>query len=609
MSLFLNGESLSKSYGSKTLFKEVSIHLFQGDKTALIGPNGAGKSTLMKILLGSEHPDQGQVSLKGGTKVAYVPQVTTYPDSTVEDFLLSTLTSKSHNLNDYEAHTEVQIILGKVGFKNPQVKINTLSGGWKKRLDIANALIEKPDLLLLDEPTNHLDLEGILWLENFLKRTHTAFLITSHDRVFLESVTKRVIEINPCYPKGSLTIDGSYSFFLEKKKEFIQGQAQQQLSLSSKVRREVDWLKQTPQARSTKSRSRIQEAHRLIDELSDIKSRNKSSKAQIDFSNTGKKTKKLIAAKNLSKEYKEKTLFSNLDLTINAGDRIAIAGGNGTGKTTLMKLLKKELESDSGTVKHSENLQIVYFDQQREKLPNNITVKEALAPNGETVEFKGKSVHVNSYAKMFLFSTDRLSLPVKQLSGGEKARILIARLMTKSADILFLDEPTNDLDIETLEILEDSLSEFPGAVVFITHDRYLLGNLSNIVIGLGAPGEQYLFADYYQWEEYQKDQKKKDSLNKKNKPKLNNKTEQGKEQEQPTTPIKKLSYKEKIELKNMEGNIQKKEDEIEALQEQLNSPSLISDNAKLQEICNEIKTKQHDLDSLYKRWEELEERK
>jgi len=591
----LSAENISKSYGSKVLFKEISLALSSGDSIGLIGPNGSGKSSLLKILCGIDSADNGQITSQGGLKVGYIPQMSYYSEETPQDVLMKTL-SKEAYLDDHECYTQTNIVLGRVGFKDSTVDLKTLSGGWKKRLDIANALVLNPDILLLDEPTNHLDIDGIEWLGDFLRRTNITYIIISHDRVFLENITTKIIELDHCYPQGIFAAEGSYTTFLERRQDFLEGQKQHQRSLSSKVRREIEWLRQTPQARSTKSRSRIQGANALIDELSVVSSRNKSTKTDINFSGTGRKTTKLLTAKNLTKAFGDNILFEDISLTLTPGMRIAIVGGNGTGKTTIMRAMAGELSCDSGTIKYADNLKIVYFDQHREKLPENISVRDALSPNGDQVLFQGRYIHVNSWGQRFLFTPDRLELPVSQLSGGEKARILIARLMTKSADIIFLDEPTNDLDISTLEILEDSLNSFQGAVVFITHDRYMLANLSTEVLGLGCKGKENFFADYYQWERYQKEQIKTKELSK--------------VKTIVKTPIKKkLSYKEKLELENMEAAIASVENDIENKQKSLDDPIFSEDSGKLQEICQSLQQDQAELERLYDRWEELEDKK
>lgn len=595
MAPLLNSESISKSYGSKTLFQNISFSLFQGDKVGLIGPNGSGKSTLLKILCNLESPDSGQVTTQKDLRVGYVPQASTYTKNTPEEVLLATLLAND-DLDEHERYTQARIALGKAGFQKHDIAIETLSGGWKKRLDIANALVLNPDVLLLDEPTNHLDIEGIIRLEKFLQRINLPFIITSHDRQFLETVASRMVEVNMCYPKGVFATEGSYSTFLEQREIFLQGQQQYQNSLASKVRREIEWLRQTPQARTTKSRSRIQNANSLIQELSDVKSRNTSSKSQIDFSSTGKQSKKLLAVKNIGKTLQGKCLFSGLTFTLSPGSRVAIVGDNGCGKTTLLKVLAGELSADSGTVKEAENLSVVYFDQHKEKLPEEISVKEAFSPTGETIQFQGRSIHVSAWAKRFLFTPAQLELPVSQLSGGEKARILIARLMAKPADIIFLDEPSNDLDITTLEILEESLRTFPGAVVFITHDRYMLSDLATLLIGLGHGPDRAFFADYYEWERYHDEQKKIASAPVKKGPRIR-------------SSQKRMTYQEKRELESIEEKILMAEEKVEETQKLLDDPKLSDNSDKLQDVCLKLKDAQESLETLYARWQELENKR
>lgn len=591
----LNAENISKSFGARVLFKNLSLPLFPGDRVGLIGPNGAGKSTLLKILAGCDQSDEGRLSKKTGLHTSYVPQQAAYPaNKTVEEFIVDRLKEESH-LDDHERHTEARIILGKLGFSNFEQPILELSGGWKKRLDIAKALASKPDILFLDEPTNHLDLESILWLENFLKNSNYTYLLTSHDRTFLEHTCNRIIELNSCYPQGIFLSEGNYSTFLEKRTQYLEGQLQTQQSLASKVRREIEWLRQTPQARTTKSRSRIKEAGKLQEELAQVKQRNLSKQVQIGFDETGRQTRDLVKAKNISKSLSDKLLFSKIDLALQPGMRVAIAGGNGTGKTTLLKILAGELKPDTGTVKYANDLKIVYFEQLREQLPNHISIKEALTPEGgDTVTYRGKSVHVNSWGKRFLFTPERLSMPLSHVSGGEKARILIARFMTKPADILFLDEPSNDLDIETLEVLEESLEEFPGAVVFITHDRMMLDNLATTVLGVGASGEDYLFADYDQWERYLQTHKKRPTATVKE-------PEQKVQNVKASSPLK-LSYKEKRELEEMGARIEKLETDMQAVEGEISKTT----GASLPPLYIKLKDLQEQLEAAYLRWQELE---
>ncbi len=596
--VYVNCDSISKSFGTHRLFEGISVGIFQRDKIGIIGPNGSGKSTFLKILAGKETPDEGTVAVRRNLRIAYVPQISSYPAHTIEQILQNTLQKYEPSIAPHEVDIRVNTIMSKIGFPDPQQNAQTLSGGWKKRLDIACEIVCNPDLLLLDEPTNHLDLEGIEWLENFLKRENITFIVISHDRYFLANVSNRVFELNKQFPKGLFTINGNYEEFLLRREEFLQGQIQQQKSLSSKVRYEQEWLKQSPKARTTKAQSRVQQAGQLIDELAEIQARNKQHRSTIDFSATERLTQKLVVAKNVSKTINDHLLFSKLDLTLSPGMRLGIIGANGTGKTTLLKMIAGSLEPDVGTIKKAEGLRIVYFDQHRAKIPENITLREALATDGEYVNYRGQHIHVNSWCKRFLFSPERLDLPVSQLSGGEKARILIAHLMLQPADILLLDEPTNDLDIPTLEVLEQSLIEFPGALALITHDRCMMDKICNIFVGLGVSEPTQLFADFRQWEDYKTKQQTKE--------KATIEIKEDKIREKIDNPIKKLSFKDKFELEQIEQKIQVLEEQAAKLHDRIESTS---DTLLLQEKCQELNQIQEQIETLYARWQELENKK
>ena len=296
-------------------------------------------------------------------------------------------------------------------------------------MSIAQELISAPELLLLDEPTNHLDLEGILWLEKFLSREAPTYLLVSHDRYFLQRATNRIIELDRAYPKGVFAIDGDYSEFLSLKESFLAGQLEQERSLASKARRETEWLRQSPKARTSKSKARVGQAHELLQDLSNVQERNRQKRTDIDFSASERETRKLLVANNLSKKVDDRTLFRHLNFILSPGTRIGLMGPNGSGKTTLLRLLAGEISPDQGTIKKADPLQIVYFDQHRTQLPNEITLRQALSPNGDFVLFRGQEVHVNGWCKRFLFSPDLLDMPISKLSGGERARISIAHLM------------------------------------------------------------------------------------------------------------------------------------------------------------------------------------
>jgi len=586
MALLLSLNDISKSFGSQKLFKHLCLSINEGDGMGLGGPNGAGKSTLLKILYGIEAADEGHVAKKQGLRISYAGQSPEFPQKPLEEILMKEVP----HLSEEDAKVRAHILLDKAKFSDFMALPDSLSGGWRKRLDIVKAWMKEPDLVLLDEPTNHLDLEGIDWLENFLKKERVACLIVSHDRRFLQNVCNRVAEIHTCFPEGVFVSNGDWETFLVRKDEFLKGQLERERSLAGTVRDEVDRLRRSPKARTTKSKSRIDKAHNLIEELENVRQRNISQKAELKFAASERETRNLLGATNLSKTLGGKLLFKNVNLKLSPGTRLGIVGRNGTGKTTLLKILAGEMSQDLGTVKYAQDLSLVYFDQHREILDPKSTLREALSPQGDFVKFQGQEMHVNGWAKKFLFSPERLSLPVSCLSGGEKARILMAGLMLKPADLLFLDEPTNDLDISTLEVIEESLLEFPGAVVLITHDRYLMDKICTQILALGEGEEPKLYADYAQWKAAEKAAPKQKEFI----------------QVASTGPIKKkLSYKEQKELEGMEELISALEQEIASLSLQSVDPKIRAEGKKQLRIYEQMGTSQKKLDDLYERWQHL----
>ena len=372
----------------------------------------------------------------------------------------------------------------------------------RKRLAIVEALVQAPDILLLDEPTNHLDLEGIEWLEDLLAQAAFASVIVSHDRYFLQNIATDMAELSRVYPDGILRVRGNYTTFLEKKEEFLHAQSKRHEALENLVHNEIEWLRRGAKARTRKSKARIGKAGQLMEDLADLNVRTRTATAQIDFSATDRKTKRLIELEDVAYQIEGRTLFEKLNFVITAGMRVGLVGPNGSGKTTLLRLLRGELTAGGGEIRRAEWLRIVYFDQTRE-LDSNVTLRRALAPEGDSVIYQDRVIHVASWAAKFLFTGEQLNQPVERLSGGERARVLIAQLMLQPADVLLLDEPTNDLDIPTLEILEESLLEFKGSLVLVTHDRYMLDRVSTIVLGLNGRGGAQSFADYSQWEVWQ----------------------------------------------------------------------------------------------------------
>ena len=604
--ILLSCESISKSYGVRALFSNLTLALCEGDHVGLIGPNGSGKSTLLKILAGLESPDQGTRTVRGHTRVGYVPQEPSFPaGSSIEHVLQQTLTDAGRDPHEEGGLIARALSIGT--FPDPEHSVDTLSGGWRKRLAITQALLLEPDVLLMDEPTNHLDVEGILWLERLLKNRAKAFLVISHDRRFLESIATRMVELNRCYPEGRFEAKGRYSDFLEQRDAALQVQADYQSSLANRVRREVEWLRRGPKARTTKAKGRIQSAGKLIEELDQVESRAAQSSIGIDFSASGRKSKQLLVAKDVTKRFNEKPVVTNLDLLLGPGQRLGLLGPNGSGKTTLLRLLAGTLEPDAGTIVRAEGLRIVSFEQHRESLDQAAPLRRALAPSGDAVVYQGRSVHLASWAKRFLFRPEQLDLPVSRLSGGEQARLLIAQLMLQPADLLILDEPTNDLDIPTLDVLEDSLLEFPGALVLVTHDRWLLDRVSTILLALDGTGRLEWFADYAQWESAQERAAggQSDSTN----DQANSAGPDGGASTSPARKAKKLSYREQKEWGMIEESILKAEEQVAACQASMHDPAVVSDAAALQDRSQALVDAQAEVERLYARWAELDEKR
>jgi len=592
MAVLLSCSALSKSIGARVLFDNVSLTLSDGDRIGLIGPNGSGKTTLLEILAGNAMPDVGTRSIRKQARVAHVPQDSLFAaNQTVGSVLTSALDGLP--LDATEKTTKVQMIMTRAALTNPDMAAAALSGGWKKRLAIAAALVTSPDVLLLDEPTNHLDLDGIIWLESALSGVN-ACLVVTHDRYLLENLATQVTEMNPVYPQKAFQVRGNYSEFLERRQDFLDAQSKQQDALRTKVKREVEWLRRGPKARTGKSRARIDSAGRLIDQLAASNARSSTSTAQIDFIASDRKTKRLIEAKGIGKSLGGKKLFGSLNLTISPGMRVGLVGANGSGKTTLLKILQGGLEPDEGTVQRAEVLRFVTFAQDRTAhLDLDTSLRRALCPEGDSVIYRDRTVHVAGWAKRFLFREEQLDTPLSRLSGGERARVLIARLMLETADVLLLDEPTNDLDIPTLEVLEDSLLDFPGAIVIVSHDRYLLDRVSTMVIGLDGKGEAGIFADYSQWEAWRSDVAQEKTA--------------AKERAVPTpTPAirKKLPYIEQIEWDGMEQKILEAEQELAACDRDVQESS--SDAKRLPEAYAKLQRAQARVEELYSRWAELE---
>lgn len=593
----INAQGISKTFGAVPLFENISFTISENERIGVIGPNGSGKSTLLRTLAGMMEPDSGEVAFRKRARMSYVEQESRFPDdATVRSVLLEAM--RSAGVPEPEHVATLAETLGRAGFEDFDQSTSALSGGWKKRLSIAAALAQKPEVLLLDEPTNHLDLEGIEWLEELLERASFACVVVSHDRYFLENVANEIVELDRAYPAGFLRVDGSYSTFLEQKEAFLHALANRRESLENRVRTEIEWLRRGPKARTTKSKARIDNANKLIGQLADLRSRAVTNSADIDFSATDRKTKRLVELENVSYGFGERTLFSNLDFVLTAGTRVGLVGPNGSGKTTLLRLLTGQNQPQSGAIKQAPNLRIVSFDQTRQ-LDLNSTLRRALAPDSDSVIYQDRVIHVASWAARFLFTGEQLNQPVSKLSGGERARVLIAKLMLQPADILLLDEPTNDLDIPTLDVLEESLLEFKGALVLVTHDRYMLDKVSTVVLGLDGLGHIGRFADYAQWEQWIEQQRRAEEPSKPT-------TEAA--SKAPPAAKKKLSYMEAREYATIEQRISDAEKNLSAKQAAIEDTSIQTDSARLITAQQELEQAQIEVDRLVERWAELEEK-
>lgn len=660
MPSLLAANSLTKTLGSKHVFDEVSLSVHDRERLALIGPNGSGKSTLLRILAGQDRADTGEVVIRKGVRVAYVPQKDEFEDgatvrSAVLDELLACMkrggaNAPAHLHDEHEAELAATLTLDRVGFADLDQPAASLSGGQRKRLAIARELAKLPDCLLLDEPTNHLDVEGIEWLEDVLTNGLGAGLgdgpfasiVVTHDREFLEGVATRIAELSRQYPQGLFAIDGDYSEFLRRKTEFLDGQARQEQALANQVREDLRWLGRGAKARRTKSKSRIDASYERMDELAELRERNAANKATtIDWEATGRLTQKLLVARAITKAYGDRVLFRNLDLVLSPGQCLGLLGRNGSGKSTLIKVLTGEIEPDPptpealraaaeavnlppglpppGTVRRADKLRTVVFSQHRTEIDPGATLADALSPNSDAVIYRGRTLHINTWARKFLFRAEQLKQPIRSLSGGEQARIHIARLMLEPADILVLDEPTNDLDIPSLEVLEESLEEFPGAVVLVTHDRAMLARLSThlIVIGFGENGEAGHFVDYEQWQ--RADAARKAAAKRKADPRpaaaASAPADAGSDapaaasaSAPAATPKKKLTYKEQRELAEIEPEIHRTEELAKKLEAEMNDPNVIADYKKFEDVSRAFAAAQAKVTALFERWAELDAR-
>ena len=624
--------NITTSFGGLPILKNVDLQIEPGERLCLVGRNGEGKSTLMKVLSGEIQPDSGEITSKQNLKISRLEQEVPKGDTeaTVFDVAASglgplvTIVADYHRLvhelaensNDrllaefervqhameaadgWMAQQQVETVLSRLQLP-PDVPFASLSGGYKRRVLLAKALVSEPDLLLLDEPTNHLDIESIRWLEDFLLDFGATLLFVTHDRMLLQHLATRIIELD----RGALTSwPGNYDTYLRRKQDALDAEAGQNARFDKKLAQEEVWIRKGIKARRTRNEGRVRELEKMRLERSQRRSR--QGNVRITTQEMEKSGKLVVTADNVSYAYENKPIISGLTTTIMRGDRVGIIGPNGAGKTTLLQLLLGQLTPDSGTVRLGTNLQIAYFDQLRAQLDGEKSVQDNVSDGNDQVVINGRQRHIIGYLQDFLFSPDRARSPVKILSGGERNRLLLAKLFTNPSNLLVLDEPTNDLDVETLELLEELLLEYPGTILLVSHDRAFLNNVVTSTLVFEGDG---IIRDYPGGYD--------DWLAQRPEPagKASTKIEKPapapqKDKKQPQAAKRKLSYKENKELEELPARIEALEQEQESLTAIMANPDFFRDHdsAAITKNTDRLATLADELSHAYKRWEELE---
>ncbi len=595
MATLISAYQLSKSFASKTLFQNISFAIDNSEHIGLIGPNGAGKSTLLSLIAKEQAPDKGQISYANNLTLGYLKQK---PELDQDESIYDSLMNVTDDIYDADNMQLAFELISKMELdrfpEGTDKKVGELSGGWQKKVALARELMKKPNLLLLDEPTNHLDLESIVWLEEFLqKTTEISLLIVTHDRKFLQNTCQVIFDLDPQLPNGILRTNGPYTDHLESKMMLFDGQKRLEEKRRNTMTREKEWLARGPQARLTKQKARIDRAYDIIDEVKGLENKNAKRDLNLDFGGTSKSPKKLIEATKISKSYSGKVLFKDFNAMIRPRHRYGLIGTNGSGKSTLLKCLIGRIPVDSGTVFVNDDIEISYFEQGKDQLDLTKSVLRVICPEGDYVHFQDQPVYVRSYLSRFYFKSQQMDMPASQLSGGELSRLILAKLMLRQAHVLIMDEPTNDLDVETLEALSDCLSEFKGAVILVSHDRYFMDQNCDVIWSFDALTNTILtFADTNQWEDWFKQNKK--ALK-------NSETKALKAAPQRSG----LGYKEKLEFEKIESVIADEEAGLKILHREMEQPETQSNYARLAELSKEISAAETKVEKLFARWEEL----
>ncbi|MBY6345578.1 ATP-binding cassette domain-containing protein [Providencia rettgeri] len=590
------------AFGHHPLLDHADLVIQRNERIGLIGRNGAGKSSLLKILDQRQAPDDGQVKRLGGLKIATVEQEPELdPEVSIYDFLCGDFTETE----DWQRPARVNALMDKLGL-DPDALTGSLSGGQRKRVALANALVEEPDLLLLDEPTNHLDFDGILWLEQLLLDFRGSAVIITHDRRFLDVVTTRIIELD----RGKLfSFPGNFSQWQERKAEFLEAEKQQNAKFDKFLAQEEVWIRKGVQARRTRDEGRVRRLEQLRRDRAERRERSGDVKFAIS---EGQRSGKLVAElQDVSHGYDGRVLIKDFSTVLMRGDRIGLIGHNGAGKTTLLRIMLGLQEPNSGIVRHGTKLNIGYFDQMRSRLDENATLADTISPGSEWVEIGNQRKHIMSYLEDFLFPAARAHSPVRSLSGGERARLALARMFAQPTNVLVLDEPTNDLDIETLELLEDLIQDYTGTVLLVSHDRTFLDNVVTQVIaaeGQGLWGEYV--GGYDEWLAQRPQANAATQASASNAAPTPAAAKPAAERGGKAAKVSRLASWEEKELDALPEKIAAIESQQAELAEQLSAPDLYKDGStRADEINQQLDQLNSDLEQLFERWEKLEEKR